>query len=133
MDIFLGLQRLHRLTRWSSVTAAPQLHHRSPLACLAQSLESVTSSPSTLYVNCAAGSHGDGSARHPYWRITDALTLHGAGVMEYVGDFPVGARAGTATKPTVDTEHNGVYPTTTIYVGPTTDGVGLTARSSKVS
>jgi len=45
----------------------------TPLACLAQPLEPVASSPSTLYVNCAAGTHGDGSARHPYWRITDAL------------------------------------------------------------
>lgn len=145
----------------------------TPLACLAESLESVTSSPSTLYVNCAAGSHGDGSARHPYWRITDALegarklrrenprritisvaagicsgnfepqpirqttrppellplvlnvpnlTLHGAGVLEYAGEFPVRARAGTATTLTVDTVHNGDYPTTMIYVGPTTDG-----------
>jgi hypothetical protein len=145
----------------------------APLACLAQSLESFTSSPSTLYVNCAAGSHGDGSARHPYWRITDALegarglrresprpitisvaagicsgnfepqptgqrtrppellplvlnvpnlTLHGAGVMEYVGDFPVGARKRTATTVTVDTVRLGDLSNTVIYVGPTTDG-----------
>jgi hypothetical protein len=50
------------------------------------------------------------------------LTLHGAGVMEYADGYPIGPRAGTATTLTVDTEHLGDYPTTVIYVGPTTDG-----------
>ena len=44
-----------------------------PLPSRAQSIGSMALPASMLYVNCAAGSRGDGSARHPYWRITDAL------------------------------------------------------------
>jgi hypothetical protein len=139
----------------------------------AQSVVTANSSPATVYVDCAEISRGNGSATHPYWRITDALdkaralrrasprpiairiapgicsgnfepqptdqtirppellplvlnvpdlTLHGAGVMEYAGGFPVAARAGTATTVTVDTPHLGNYDNTVIYVGPTTDG-----------
>lgn len=40
---------------------------------LAQSLGTATSLSSTLYVDCAATSRGNGSAARPYWRITDAL------------------------------------------------------------
>ena len=140
---------------------------------LAQSAGTVASSPSTLYVDCAATSRGDGSAARPYWRITDALesarilrnwsprritisvapgicsgnfetqptgqttrppellplvlnvpdlTLHGAGVMEYAGRFPIAPRAGTATTVTVDTQRLGTLDNTVIYVGPTKDG-----------
>jgi hypothetical protein len=44
-----------------------------PLPNLSRSIRVADSSTTTLYVDCAAGSRGDGSARHPYWRITDAL------------------------------------------------------------
>ena len=44
-----------------------------PLNSPAESIGSVALPASMLYVNCAAGSRGDGSARHPYWRISDAL------------------------------------------------------------
>ncbi len=40
---------------------------------LAQSLGTATSLSSTLYVDCAATSRGNGSAARPYWRITEAL------------------------------------------------------------
>jgi hypothetical protein len=140
---------------------------------LAQLAGTAALSPSTLYVDCAATSRGDGSAARPYWRITDALegarilrnwspgritisvapgicsgnfetqptgqttrppellplvlnvpdlTLHGAGVMEYDGRYPVAPRAGTATTVTVDTLRLGTLDNTVIYVGPTKDG-----------
>ena len=140
---------------------------------LAQSAGTAASSPAALYVDCAATSRGDGSAAHPYWRITDALegarilrnwsrgritirvapgicsgnfetqptgqttrppellplvlnvpnlTLHGAGVMEYAGRYPVVPRAGTATTVTVDTLRLGPFDNAVIYVGPTKDG-----------
>jgi hypothetical protein len=140
---------------------------------LAQWGETATSLSSTLYVDCAARSRGNGAPAHPYWRITDALerarllrrstntrltisvapgtcsgnfepqptgqgsrppellplvlnvpnlTLHGAGVMRYAGGYPVAARAGTATRLTVDTAHLSDIPNPLIYVGPTTDG-----------
>lgn len=38
-----------------------------------QSPETASSVSSTLYVDCAATSRGNGDAAHPYWRITDAL------------------------------------------------------------
>jgi hypothetical protein len=41
----------------------------------AQAFESAASSPATVYVDCAAASRGNGSARRPYWRITDALEI----------------------------------------------------------
>lgn len=40
---------------------------------LAQPAGPATSLPSTLYVDCAATSRGNGSEAHPYWRISDAL------------------------------------------------------------
>jgi hypothetical protein len=140
---------------------------------LAQSAGTAASSPSMLYVDCAATSRGDGSSARPYWRITDALesarilrnwiprritisvapgicsgnfetqptgqttrppellplvlnvpnlTLHGAGVMEYAGRYPVAPRVGTATTVTVDTLRLGTLDNTVIYVGPTKDG-----------
>jgi hypothetical protein len=45
----------------------------APLPSLAQSVGIATSLSSTLYVDCAATSRGNGSSAHPYWRITDAL------------------------------------------------------------
>jgi len=45
----------------------------APFPSLAQSGGIATSLSSTLYVDCAATSRGNGSAAHPYWRITDAL------------------------------------------------------------
>ena len=140
---------------------------------LPQSAVTAAPSPSTLYVDCAATSRGDGSAARPYWRITDALegarilrnwsrgritirvapgicsgnfetqptgqttrppellplvlnvpnlTLHGAGVMEYAGRYPVAPRAGTATTVTVDTLRLSALDNAVIYVGPTKDG-----------
>jgi hypothetical protein len=47
-------------------TAAPRPSH-------AQSVGAAASSAATVYVDCAATSRGNGSAAHPYWRITDAL------------------------------------------------------------
>jgi hypothetical protein len=46
--------------------AAPRPGH-------AQSVATATLSPTTVYVDCAAISRGNGSTAHPYWRITDAL------------------------------------------------------------
>jgi hypothetical protein len=145
----------------------------APLPSLAQSEGITTSMSSTLYVDCAATSRGNGSAARPYWRITDALdrarllrrststrltirvasgtcsgnfetqptepttrppellplvlnvpnlTLDGAGVMKYADGYPIALRNGTATTVSVDTLHQGVFDTTVIYVGPTTDG-----------
>ena len=48
----------------SAIAACPA-HTESP--------EYVASSRATIYVDCAAASRGNGSAKHPYWRITDAL------------------------------------------------------------
>ncbi|MEP6548286.1 MAG: hypothetical protein ABJD53_12560, partial [Gammaproteobacteria bacterium] len=39
----------------------------------AQSPEYEASSPAMIHVDCAATSRGNGSAKRPYWRITDAL------------------------------------------------------------
>ena len=39
----------------------------------AQSPEYEASSPARIYVDCAATSRGNGSAKRPYWRITDVL------------------------------------------------------------
>jgi Right handed beta helix region len=46
--------------------AAPRPSH-------AQAVGTEASSPTTVYVDCAAASRGNGSAARPYWRITDAL------------------------------------------------------------
>jgi hypothetical protein len=45
----------------------------TPRPSHAQSVEMAASSPTTVYVDCAATSRGNGSASRPYWRITDAL------------------------------------------------------------
>jgi hypothetical protein len=50
------------------------------------------------------------------------LTLHGAGIMEYVGGYPVAQRPGTATTVTVDTFRYGWFDNTVILVAPTADG-----------
>jgi hypothetical protein len=145
----------------------------APVPSRAQSVGTAALSPVTLHVDCAAVVRGDGSATHPYWRITDALenaralrrlsarrltihiaagicsgnfepqpknpttrppemlplvlnvtnlTLHGAGVMDYSGGYPVAPHAGTATMITVDTARLGVLDNMVVYVGPTTDG-----------
>ena len=39
----------------------------------AEAVGTTASSPAKVYVDCAATSRGNGSATHPYWRITDAL------------------------------------------------------------
>ena len=48
-----------------SAIAARPAHAESP--------EYAESSRATIHVNCAAASRGNGSAKRPYWRITDAL------------------------------------------------------------
>ena len=48
-----------------SAIAARPAHAQSPVYA--------ESSHATIYVDCAATSRGNGSARRPYWRITDAL------------------------------------------------------------
>ena len=129
--------------------------------------------PTTIFVDCAASSRGNGTARHPWWRITDALdqarslrradprrivilvaagecsgnfepqpiavqtrppellplvlnipnlTLHGAGIMEYVDGYPVAQRPGTATTVTVDTPRFGALDNVVMLIGPTADG-----------
>src|SRR5262249_51160459 len=50
------------------------------------------------------------------------LTLHGAGVMDYAGDYPIALRHGSETTLTVDTPRLGVLDNTVIYIGPTADG-----------
>jgi hypothetical protein len=68
-----------------------RLVRRSPLACLAQSLESVTSSPSTLYVNCAAGSHGALVEVYYRWRpnLPDEGDNHVLELAVAAGDAPI--------------------------------------------
>jgi hypothetical protein len=48
-----------------SAIAARPAHAQSPVYA--------ASSPAMIYVDCAATSRGNGSAKRPYWRITDAL------------------------------------------------------------
>ena len=55
------------------ISCAIALSAVAPCPGHAQSFEHAASSPATVYVDCAAASRGDGSARRPYWRITDAL------------------------------------------------------------
>jgi hypothetical protein len=45
----------------------------TPLPGNAQSFDTVSSAPFTVYVDCAATYRGNGSVGSPYWRITDAL------------------------------------------------------------
>ncbi len=45
----------------------------TPHSSHAQVVETAASSSTTVYVDCAATSRGNGSAARPYWRITDAL------------------------------------------------------------